>query len=47
VTSVTFHEQYLSPSDPGYDPLADLLRVLDLTPAAEVSPAAAGAAAEG
>lgn len=44
---MTFHEQYLSPSDPDYDPLADLLRVLDLTPAAEVAPEQAGAAAEG
>ena len=41
-----FHEQYLSPNDPDYDPLADLLRVLSLTPAADVDPASAGAAAQ-
>lgn len=44
---MTFHEPYLSPNDPGYDPLVDLLRVLELFPAAEVSPQEAGAAAEG
>ena len=46
VAAVTFHEQYLSPSDPDYDPLADLLRVLDLQPATEVSDEDAGAAAQ-
>lgn len=39
-------EQYLTPRDPDYDPMVDLLRVLDLTPAAEVPPAQAGAAAD-
>ena len=43
---MTFHEQYLTPRDPDYDPLVDLLRVLDLTPAAEVPQDRAGAAAE-
>ncbi len=43
---VTIHEQYLTPRDPGYDPLADLLRVLDLVPASQIAPEHAGAAAD-
>lgn len=43
---MSLHEQYLSPSDPDYDPLADLLRVLDLDRADGVSPGDAGAAAQ-
>ncbi|MBW3086530.1 Acyl-CoA thioesterase 2 [Austwickia sp. TVS 96-490-7B] len=44
---MSFHEQYLTPNDPEYDPLCDLLTVLNVVPATAVDPVSAGAAAQG
>lgn len=43
---MSFDAPLPSPADPGYDPMASLLRVLDLTCADEVDPQHAGAAAQ-